>query len=83
MKYDKTKSAYADYPGYRLASVDASAIARANGLGTQSVPIVNTALAGAMGRILGFELEQVTAHTCACKNGFPPFNFTRGCWYQP
>ncbi len=51
----------ADYPGYRLASVDASAIARANGLGTESVPIVNTALAGAMGRILGFELGQVLA----------------------
>ena len=51
----------ADYPGYRLASVDATAIARANGLGTQSVPIVNTAMAGAMGRILGFELEQVQA----------------------
>jgi 2-oxoacid:acceptor oxidoreductase gamma subunit (pyruvate/2-ketoisovalerate family) len=50
-----------DYPGYRLASVDATAIARANGLGTEAVPIVNTALAGAMGRILGFELEQVLA----------------------
>jgi 2-oxoacid:acceptor oxidoreductase gamma subunit (pyruvate/2-ketoisovalerate family) len=48
-----------DYPGYRLAGVDATAIARANGLGTQSVPIVNTALAGAAGRILGFDLEQV------------------------
>ena len=51
----------ADYPGYRLAGVDATAIARQNGLGTQSVPIVNTALAGAMGRILGFELDQVLA----------------------
>jgi 2-oxoacid:acceptor oxidoreductase gamma subunit (pyruvate/2-ketoisovalerate family) len=49
----------AEYPGYRLASVDATAIARANGLGTQSVPIVNTALAGAMGRILEFDLEHV------------------------
>ena len=51
----------ADYPGYRVAGVDATAIARANGLGTQSVPIVNTALAGAMGKILGFELDQVLA----------------------
>ena len=50
-----------DYPGYRLARVDASAIARAHGLGTRSVPIVNTALAGAVGRILGFGLEQVLA----------------------
>ncbi len=51
----------ADYPGYRLARVDATEIARANGLGTRGVPIVNTALAGAMGRILGFELDQVLA----------------------
>jgi 2-oxoacid:acceptor oxidoreductase gamma subunit (pyruvate/2-ketoisovalerate family) len=50
-----------DYPGYRLAAVDATSIARAKGLGTQAVPIVNTALAGAVGRILGFELEQVLA----------------------
>lgn len=46
---------------YRLATVDATAIALANHLGTRSVPIVNTALAGAVGRMLGFELESVLA----------------------
>ena len=46
---------------YRLATVDATAIARDNNLGTRSVPIVNTALAGAVGRMLGFPPEEVCA----------------------
>ncbi len=50
-----------DYPGHRLATVDATTIARANRLGTRSVPIVNTALAGALARMLGFELASVHA----------------------
>ncbi|MBZ0266999.1 2-oxoacid:acceptor oxidoreductase family protein [bacterium] len=44
---------------YRWATIDASAIARKHKLGTRSVPIVNTALAGAAGAILGFELDHV------------------------
>lgn len=51
----------ADYPHNRVATVDATAIARAHGLGTRSVPIVNTALAGAVARILGFPLEEMLA----------------------
>jgi 2-oxoacid:acceptor oxidoreductase gamma subunit (pyruvate/2-ketoisovalerate family) len=47
------------FPENRVATVDATAIARAHGLGTRSVPIVNTALAGAVGRILGFPLEEM------------------------
>ncbi len=50
-----------DFPGFKLATVDATAIARDNGLGTRSVPIVNTALAGAVGRILEFGIERVEA----------------------
>jgi 2-oxoacid:acceptor oxidoreductase gamma subunit (pyruvate/2-ketoisovalerate family) len=42
---------------YRIATVDATAIARAYKLGTQSVPIVNTALAGAAERLLDMPLE--------------------------
>ncbi|MEK7774367.1 MAG: 2-oxoacid:acceptor oxidoreductase family protein [Candidatus Zixiibacteriota bacterium] len=42
---------------YRLATVDATAIARAYKLGTRSVPIVNTALAGAAERLLDMPLE--------------------------
>ncbi len=53
---------YADkFPGYRIATIDATAIARRYNLGTKSVPIVNTALAGAMGEILGENLDSVHA----------------------
>ena len=41
--------------------MDATSIARDNRLGTRSVPIVNTALAGAVGRMLGFPLAEVEA----------------------
>ena len=49
------------FPNNRLATVDATTIARDNGLGTRSVPIVNTALAGAVGAILGIPLEEIHA----------------------
>ena len=51
----------ADYPSHRIATVDATAIALEHHLGTRSVPIVNTALAGAAGRMLGFALEDINA----------------------
>jgi 2-oxoacid:acceptor oxidoreductase gamma subunit (pyruvate/2-ketoisovalerate family) len=50
-----------EFAPYRIATVDATTIARDNELGTRSVPIVNTALAGAVGRMLGFPLEQMLA----------------------
>jgi 2-oxoacid:acceptor oxidoreductase gamma subunit (pyruvate/2-ketoisovalerate family) len=46
---------------FRIATVDATRIARDNKLGTRSVPIVNTALAGAVGKMLGFPLAEVEA----------------------
>lgn len=48
-----------DFPENQVAVVDATSIAREHGLGTRSVPIVNTALAGAVGRIFGFPLEEM------------------------
>ncbi|GMV03991.1 MAG: hypothetical protein AMXMBFR53_02730 [Gemmatimonadota bacterium] len=48
-----------DFPRNRVATVDATAIARTHGLGTRSVPIVNTALAGAVARLLGFPLDEM------------------------
>jgi 2-oxoacid:acceptor oxidoreductase gamma subunit (pyruvate/2-ketoisovalerate family) len=48
-----------DFPENRVATVDASAIARRHGLGTRSIPIVNTALTGAVGRVLGFPLDEM------------------------
>jgi 2-oxoacid:acceptor oxidoreductase gamma subunit (pyruvate/2-ketoisovalerate family) len=47
------------FPGRNVATVDASAIAADNGLGTRAVPIVNTALLGSVGRVLGLELGDV------------------------
>jgi 2-oxoacid:acceptor oxidoreductase gamma subunit (pyruvate/2-ketoisovalerate family) len=49
------------FPRNRLASVDATTIARDNKLGTRSVPIVNTALAGAVARMLGYPLQEMSA----------------------
>ena len=48
-----------EFPGYRIAVVDATEIALKNKLGTRSVPIVNTALAGAVAKMLGMTLENV------------------------
>jgi len=44
---------------FRIATVNANDIAVRNGLGSASVPIVNTALAGAAARLLGMNLESV------------------------
>ncbi len=59
------------FPGFRLATVDATTIARENRLGTRSVPIVNTALAGAVARLLGFDLA-------ACHGALEHLGFTGG-----
>ncbi len=47
------------FKGYRVAVVDATSIARKNKLGTKTVPIVNTALAGATAKILQLRLQAV------------------------
>ena len=47
------------FPENAVAVVDATAIALENRLGTRSVPIVNTALAGAVARILDLPLEEM------------------------
>lgn len=49
------------FPANRLATIDATSIARENRLGTRSVPIVNTALAGAVGAVLGIPLPEISA----------------------
>ncbi|RQW84226.1 MAG: hypothetical protein EHM62_00975, partial [Methylococcus sp.] len=61
---DKAPEEYAGQPGmapFRIATVDASAIAVRHGLGSRSVPIVNTALAGAAARLLNLNMEPVLA----------------------
>ena len=46
---------------FRIATVDATAIAVRHGLGSRTVPIVNTALAGAAAKLLGMNLASVLA----------------------
>jgi len=45
------------YLGYRLATVDATDIAREQGIGSSSVVIINTTIVGAYARFLGLPLE--------------------------
>ncbi len=49
------------FPGRRVATIDATAVAVANGLGTRTVPIVNTTMLGAVAKVLDLELADVTA----------------------
>ncbi len=44
---------------FRIATVDATSIALRHGLGSKTVPIVNTALAGAAARLLGMNLDSI------------------------
>jgi 2-oxoacid:acceptor oxidoreductase gamma subunit (pyruvate/2-ketoisovalerate family) len=49
------------FPGRNVATLDATAIALDNGLGTKALPIVNTALLGAAAEILGLSLADAEA----------------------
>lgn len=49
------------FPGFRIATVDATAIARARGIGSRSVVIVNTTIAGAFARALDLPFEALEA----------------------
>jgi Pyruvate/2-oxoacid:ferredoxin oxidoreductase gamma subunit len=52
---------------WNVATVDATTIAAAHGIGTQTAPIVNTTLLGALVRVMGIvglqDLEQAIAET--------------------
>jgi 2-oxoacid:acceptor oxidoreductase gamma subunit (pyruvate/2-ketoisovalerate family) len=49
------------FPGYRIATVDATEIAVSNHLGTQATPIVNTTLLGAVARMFDTPFEPAQA----------------------
>lgn len=49
------------FAGFRVATVDATAIARRHGIGTRSVVIVNTTIAGAFARAMGLPLDALEA----------------------
>lgn len=53
--------AWPAFRGRRIATLDATAIAIRNGLGTRTVPIVNTTMLGAIGRVFGFSLEEIVS----------------------
>jgi 2-oxoacid:acceptor oxidoreductase gamma subunit (pyruvate/2-ketoisovalerate family) len=55
------ESFQAAFPGYRLATIDATAIARRHRIGTRSVVIVNTTIAGAYARICDISFAVVEA----------------------
>ncbi|MFA6957240.1 MAG: 2-oxoacid:acceptor oxidoreductase family protein [Thermoanaerobaculia bacterium] len=49
------------FPGRRVATIDATGIAVAHGLGTRAVPIVNTTMMGAVAKIFDLSLDEVRA----------------------
>jgi len=64
----------ARFPGYRVAVVDATEIARRHDLGTRAVPIVNTTLAGAVAAVFDYPMEWVEA--AFAELHFPPENLS-------
>lgn len=57
------------FPGRRVATIDATAIAEGNGLGTRTVPIVNTTMFGAVARVLGLTFADVESALTELKFG--------------
>lgn len=57
------------FTGRTVSTIDATSIAVANGLGTRTVPIVNTTMAGAVARVLGLSLSEIL-------EGLEHLNFT-------
>lgn len=60
------------FPGYRVATVDATEIARRHELGTRAVPIVNTTLAGSVAAVFEYPLSWV--EDALTELGFSPNN---------
>ena len=71
----ESPAAFADrFPGFHIATVDATGIAVENRLGTRATPIVNTTLLGAVARMFGVSMESARA---AIENlGFGGANLT-------
>ena len=55
--------------GRQVATIDATSIAVENGLGTRSVPIVNTTILGAVARLLELDMSSVEAALAHVKFG--------------
>ncbi len=57
----KAAESWIAFRGRRIAAVDATAIAVRHGLGTASVPIVNTTMMGAVARVFNFTFDELRA----------------------
>ena len=57
------------FHGRRVATVDGTSIALSNGLGTRTVPIVNTTLLGAVAKVFDLELSDAEAALAEVKFG--------------
>jgi 2-oxoacid:acceptor oxidoreductase gamma subunit (pyruvate/2-ketoisovalerate family) len=70
----------ADFPGRRIATIDASAIALANHLGSTTLPIVNTTVLGAVAKVLGLDFADVEAALALAKFGGPNLTAARAAF---
>jgi 2-oxoacid:acceptor oxidoreductase gamma subunit (pyruvate/2-ketoisovalerate family) len=68
------------FPGRNVATLDASAIAVDNGLGTRALPIVNTALLGAITEILGLSFADAKAAIAHLGLGAPNLKAARAAY---
>ncbi|HVP12614.1 MAG TPA: NAD(P)-binding protein [Phycisphaerae bacterium] len=59
------------FAGHHVATIDATSIAVDNGLGSRTVPIVNTTMLGAIGRVLDISIEDILAALEDMKFGGP------------
>lgn len=64
---DPPESFAALFPGRRVATVDATHLAVTHKLGSRAVPIVNTTMLGAVGKVLGLTIEDVQATLAEAK----------------
>ncbi len=69
------------FPGRNVATLDATAIAVDCGLGTEALPIVNTALLGAAAEILGLSLADVEAALAHLGLGEPNLKAARTAYH--
>lgn len=68
------------FPGRRIATIDASEIAVANHLGSATLPIVNTTMLGAVVKLLGLEFADAEAALAAVKFGGPNLEAARAAY---
>lgn len=74
---EEPKAFAKQFSGRNVATVDATGIALSNGLGTRTVPIVNTTMLGAVAQIFDLSLADVEAALESVKFGGPNITSAR------